>query len=364
MAVQPELKNKSKGINMAAAMLILVIGGLACVAVLQHLLEKRALALSTSKESQWVEEKGPAWHLQLDDVPEGMVLIGFKYGDRVYMDASELCQQPGFRAHADEDGRIEVKDREGVPLVMETPDITLPDNLAREIWTVLSAHQPPESRVFDTPYQWLNEAHAPANGACLFLGQGTRMKAPRKIYTNYAEPVIGLMGRGEMPDTRLQVHEEVIRVTSKNRLESLRKLPWLLAWLHQFSSNGAKQCGSSDGFMPSTVVLPMKVKILPNGQQAMHWLAATGCEQLDRWSLVMTNEDGTTSFITLNEPMGYSEYGPAKVWTIDIDGDGMPEFLIKAQYYKGSKYVLLRLNESEGGGYYLSEISASAYEGL
>jgi len=363
MAVRPELEQKSKSINMATAMLILVISGLACVAGLQHLLEKRTVPLSTSQGAQWVEEKGPAWHLQLDDVPEGKVFIGFKYGDSVYMDASDLCQQPGFRAHADEEGVFQFKGTPNTGLVLETPDITLPDGLAHEVWWIVSSHRPPEGRSFDAPYQWLNEAHAPVNGACLFLGQSTETKIPRKLNKIYAEPVIGLIGRDEVADTRLQPHEDATEVTPKNRLESLRKFPWLLAWLHQFSSNGAKQCGSSDGFMPTTLVLPMKVRILPNGQQAMHWLAATGCEQLDRWSLVMANEDGTTSFITLNEPMGYSEYGPAKIWTTDIDGDGIPEFLIKAQYYKGSRYVLLRLNESEGGGYHLSEIATSAYEG-
>jgi hypothetical protein len=362
MATRSETKKKPEGINLAVVMLILVIGGLACVAGLQRLLAMR-LASQAAQQAQWVEEKGPAWHLQLDDSSEQKIFIGFRYGDRVYIDASELCLQPGFRAHADEDGLVQVKDREGVPLVVEAPDILLPENLAQESWTVVSAHQPPESRVFDTPYQWLSKAHAPANGACLFLGQGPSTKVPRKIYTSYAEPVIGLMGGEEMPDIRLQANEEAIEVTSKNRLESLRKIPWLLAWLHQFSSAGAKECASPDGFMPSSILLPMKVKMLPNGQQAMHWLVATGCEQLDRWSLVMANEDGTTSFLTRNETMSYSEFEPEKVWTADIDSDGIPELLIKARYPRGTKYVLLRLNENEGGGYYLSEIATSAYEG-
>ena len=348
---------------MGVAMLILVITGLTYVAGIQHLLAARAASRAT-QEAQWVDDKSPAWHLQLDDSSGRKIFIGFKYGDRVYMDMSDWCQQPGFRAHADEDGLIEVKDREGVPLVMEAPDIVLPDSLAHEVWTVVSAYQPPESRVFDTPYQWLGKVHSPAVGACLFIGRRTTTKTPRKIYPNYAEPVIGLMGREEMSDVRLQVHEGAIEVTSKNRLEALRKFPWLLAWLHQFSSNAAKQCGSSGDFLPSSLVLPMKVKILPNGQQTMHWLAATGCERLDRWSLVMANEDGTTSFVTLDESERPSGYTPAKVWTTDIDGDGMPEFLIKAQYNEGSRYVLLQLNESEGGGYYFTEVAASAYEGL
>lgn len=363
MAMRSEGKAKPKNTNMSIVMLILVVGGLACIAVLQQVLGIKASSLSVSQEAQWVDEKGPAWHLQLDDAPEGKIFIGFKYGDRVYMDASELCQQPGFRVHADEQGLIQVKDPAGTELVVETPDIVLPGNLAYEVWSVVSSDEWLERRVFDAAYQWLDEAHAPANGACLFLGQSTRRKAPRRIYTDYAEPVIGLLGREDVPNVRLQAHGDATEVTAKNRLETLRKLPWLLAWLHQFSSNGAKQCGSADEFMPSSLVLPMKVKILPNSRETTHWLAATGCKQLDRWSLVMANEDGTTSFIILSEPPDFSAYGPSKVWTSDVDGDGVPELLIKAKYRKGSKHVLLRLNESEGGGYHLTEIATSAYEG-
>jgi hypothetical protein len=342
---------KIKSAVAAAITLFLVAAGLMYVAVVQHLLEKRASTAPASQEAQWIEEKAPAWHLQLDDSSDQKIFIGFKYGDRVYMDVSELCQQPGFRAHADQEGVFEVKNQtRSARLVLETPDVVLPDSLAHEVWWVISANELPEGRSFDAPYQWLNEAHAPAKGACLFLGQRTRGKVPRKLNTEYAEPVIGLIGREDVADIRLKANEDTTKVTPENRLESLRKFPWLLAWLHQFSSKGAKQCGSSDGFMPSTLVLPMQVTI-SNGKQATHWLAATGCEQLDHWSLVMANEDGTTSFITLDQPPGESGYEPTKVWTTDIDGDGIPEFLIKAQYDKGSRHVLLRLTEGEGGGY-------------
>lgn len=360
MAARPELKDKSTGINMAVAMLILVISGLACVAGLQHLLEKRALSLSNAQGAQWVEEKGPAWHLRLEDFPEEKIFIGFKYDDRIYMDASDLCRQPGFRRHIDSESEQQFD----AGWIFEARDIELSSDLTEKNWWVISSDMQPEDRVFDTAYQWLRHEDAPPARACLFLGQKEDEKIPQELRPDESEPVIGLMGFAAPLDLYLQAHEGVIAVTAKNRLQSLHKFPWLLAWLHQFSSTDAKQCGSSGGFMPTTLLLPMKVKILPNGQQSMHWLAATGCEPLDRWSLVMANEDETTSFITLNEPMGFSEYGPAKVWTTDIDGDGIPEFLIKARYYKGSRYVLLRLNESEGGGYHLAEIATSAYEGL
>jgi len=356
MATRSEVKEKSKGINMAVVMLILVVSGLTCIAVVQRLLDRRASSPSTPQEVHRVQ--GPAWNLQLNGVPEEKIFIGFKYDNRIYMDASELCGESGFRRYVDSGAEQQLDDG----WLFEAPDIEFPSALADKNWWVISTDTQPESRVFDMFYQWLRHDAAPTARACLFLGQGGEERSPQKFRSNEAEPVIGLMGGPTPLDLYLQEHEGSVEVTTANRVAMLRKFPWLLAWLHQFSSNSAKQCGSSGDFMPSSLVLPMKVKILPNGQKTMQWLAATGCERLDRWSLVMANEDGTTSFITLDAPEGPAGYTPAKVWTTDIDGDGMPEFLIKAQYGVRTRYVLLRLSEGEGGGYRLTEIATSAYE--
>lgn len=78
----------------------------------------------------------------------------------------------------------------------------------------------------------------------------------------------------------------------------------------------------------------------------------------------MTNEDGTVSFVTVTMPPDVESYQPGKIWTADIDNDGMPEFLIQARYYGGSRYVLLRLNKNGKGGYYFTEIARTSYEGV
>jgi hypothetical protein len=93
-------------------------------------------------------------------------------------------------------------------------------------------------------------------------------------------------------------------------------------------------------------------------------MAASGCDVLDRWSLVMMNEDETVSFIGRDRPPQDYDYWPVKIWTVDTDGDGAPEFLVKAQYYEGSSYVLLRLINDEKAGYRLTEIAGTTYEGL
>jgi hypothetical protein len=359
---------KQTRVSGAIVMLLLVCTGLICVAGIQYFRGMKSPPLQTvqtaQKEAPQVVAKESVWHLRLRDIPERKIFIGFKYADRVYMDVSELCNQAGFRMHADDEGLVQVNDPSGTGLVLETPDITLPGGLGHEIWWVVSSDELPEGRVFDAPYQWLSDAHAPPHGACLFLGQRTRGKVPRKLNTAYAEPVIGLIGREDVADIRLRAHEGAIEVTKDNRVGKLKTLPWLLSWLHKFSSEGAEHCGSSDGFMPTSRLLPIKVKITPTSQQNAHWLAATGCKVLDRWSLVMTNEDGTASFIPVQMQPDTDGYSPTKVWTVDIDDDGLPEFLFKAQYYEGSRHVLLRLNKNDQGDYYLTEIAGTSYEGF
>ena len=343
---------------MAVVMLILVVSGLTCIAVVQRLLDRRVSSPSTPQEVHRIE--GPAWNLQLNDVPEEKIFIGFKYGDRIYMDASELCGESGFRRFVDSGAEQQLDDG----WLFEAPDIEFPSALADKNWWVISTDTQPESRVFDMFYQWLRHEAAPPVRSCLLLGQRDEEQSPQKLPRNESKPVIGLMGGPTPLDIYLQEHEGSIEVTKTNRTEMLREFPWLLSWLHKFSGGGAAKCGGEDEFMPISLLLPIKTKMRPDGQQNMHWLAATGCDVLDSWSLVMTNEDGTTSFISLDRDQGNYEYWPTKVWTADIDGDGVPELLIRAQYYEGESYVLLRLNERKPDGYYLTEIAASAYEGL
>jgi hypothetical protein len=363
--VEERSLKKQIHINGVVAMLMLVCTGLMCVAGIQYCREVKSPPLQVvQKEAPRFVVKGPPSHLRLKGIPEQKIFIGFKHADRTYMDASELCEQPGFRTHADNNGLIKVEGQDGTEMLFEAPDVTLPNDLANRIWRVVSSDAQPTDRVFDMPYQWLSYAHSPVHGACLFLGQKNGDKTPQEFNTHQSEPVIGLMGFGAPLDLRLVKHEGSIEVTKDNRTAKLREFPWLLAWLHKFSSEGAEQCGSSDGFMPTSQVLPIKAKILPNGQQDTHWFAATGCDVLDRWSLVMTNEDGTVSFITVNMPPHTDDYWPGQAWTADIDNDGVPEFLIKAQYYEGARYALLRLNKNSKGDYYLTEIAGTSYEGL
>jgi len=362
VAVESKGEEESKGISTVAAMLMLVFAGLICVAGLQHFREIKSSAFpATQKDAPEVATRGPSWHLQLKDVPAQKAFIGFKYGNHIYIDVSELCLQPGFREYADDGG---VGNENTSRLLSETPDIRLPDELAQGVWWVISSEVLPEDRIFNTPYQWLGSATPPYNYACLFLGQRSGQKIVRQFSTEESEPVIGLMGFEAPLDLHLKEHEGWINVTDDNRAVTMRQLPWLHSWMNKFGGKGDELCGYSEGMTPDVALLPIKVKILPNGQQDAHWLAATGCDVLDRWSLVMANEDGTVSFITVTMPPETENYRPAKVWTVDIDNDGAPEFLIKAQYYEGAKYVLLRMNKNGKGGYYLTEIAGTSYEGL
>ena len=266
MAARSEVKEKSKCISMAVALLVLVISGLACVAIVQRLLDGQAPFPSAPQKAHWVE--GPAWNLQLNEIPEEKIFIGFKYDDRIYMDASELCGGPGFRRYVDGGAALQLDDG----WLFEASDIEFPNKLVAKNWWVISTDAQPESRVFDMFYQWLGHDAAPPHRACLFLGQRDDEQSPQKFRSDEAEPVIGLMGGSTPLGLYLQEHEGSIEVTAANRAAMLRKFPWLIAWLHQFSSRD-DQCGSSEEFMPITLVLPIKAKMRPDVQQHTHWLS-------------------------------------------------------------------------------------------
>jgi|GEM_PF-858217 len=343
-------------------MLIVVCVGLACVAGLQYFREIQSPPLPVVQ----VDTPGPAaiepsWHLQLTDIPEQKVFIGFKQAGHVFIDASDLCLQPGFR----ENVRHEELEREdGERPLAEASDISLPDELTQKIWWIVSSDVQAEDRTFDTPYQWLGERLSYVNYACLFLGQKVNRTALNQFRTHKSEPVVALMGFDTPLDLYLKAHEGWIDVTDDNRARTMRELPWLHSWMNKFGVKGVEQCGYSEDVTPDVALLPIKVKMSSNGQQDAHWLVATGCNVLDHWSLVMTNEDGTVSFVSVTMPQDVDGYRPGKVWTVDIDSDGMPEFLIEAQYYEGSSYVLLRLNKNNEGGYSFTGVAATSYEGL
>jgi hypothetical protein len=142
------------------------------VSIVQHFQKAPTTSLIAAK-TQPPAAQLPAWHLRVTDFSTQKIFIGFMYKGRVYMDASRFCMQPNFRTHADNEGRIKIKNQSDESLLLRTPDIVLPGQLASKIWSVVSAH-PPEQHVFDTPYQWLSFAFAPSNGACLFFGKKTK----------------------------------------------------------------------------------------------------------------------------------------------------------------------------------------------
>lgn len=343
-------------------LLMVVCVGLACVAGLQHFREMKVPPVPVVQMDSpgFVAIEQP-WHLQLTDIPEQKVFIGFKHAGHVLIDASDLCLQPNFREHVRNEGP---EPEDGERPLSEASDISLPKALTQKTWWIVSSDVQAEDRTFDTPYQWLGERLAYVNYACLFLGQKIDRVARNQFRTHKSEPVIGLMGFEAPLDLYLKEHEGWISVTDENRAEKMRELPWLFSWVNKFSAKGLEQCGYTEGAMLDIALLPMRVKISPDDQQPSHWLAATGCNVLDHWSLVMTSDNGSVSFITVTMPPDVESYQPGKVWTVDIDNDGTQEFLIQAQYYEGSRYVLLRLDKDDKGGYYFNEIAGTSYEGL
>lgn len=301
----------------------------------------------------------PEPHRSLMDIDPPEVLIGFKSAGKVYLDASRFCEQPGFRARADIDRRIALQPEDLKRLLVETPDTILPENLDHRILSVVSTGMAPEVRVFDSSYQWLGDSYGPLHGACLLLGKKTTTGAPQKLDAFEAEPVIALADTDISADLRLDTQAKAVRVTQDNREASIKKYPWLLRWLREFSSNASKQCGPGE-FKPLTLLMPVQARLSPASEQNRHWMAASGCGGQNDWSLVITHEDKNVSFVRLGSLRNPDDYKPDQVWTTDTDADGTPEFLVRAQYAEGWRYVLLRLNTDDKTGYYLTEIAKTA----
>lgn len=302
-------------------------------------------------------------HRSLMDVDRPDVLIGFKSADKVYLDLSSFCEQPGFRSRAEVDRPIAPQPGSLGKLLVETPDINLPASLNHGILSVISTDMAPEARVFDSPYQWLSDAYGPAHGACLLLGKKTARGAPQKLDAFEARPVIALTSTEVPVDMRLDVQAKPITITTNNRGDNIRKHAWLLPWLEKFGRDALKQCGPAE-FEPLALLMPVQARLSPASKQNRHWVAASGCGGQNDWSLVITHEDGAVSFVRQGSLPRADEYKPDRVWTSDTDGDGTPEFLVRARYPQGWRYVLLRLNMDDKAGYSLTEIAKTAYIGL
>lgn len=317
---------------------------------------------SSSKQSEVLSStKQPEWHLRVKDFPEKKILLGFVNNGHVFMDASEFCIQPGFRPYAMDDAGLMQRDGlEGLALI-KAPEIRLPANLPSRAWTVVSESQPAARTWFDMAYQWLGVESN--NNACLFLGQKEAAKTSLDKFLPNPQPAIGLLGFDVKSDLSLTPSGPLFEVTPQNRDAALVEFPWLQEWMKAYATSGVKECGTEGEFHERVAIFPLEGKVFASGPTAKHWIAATGCETLLDWSLVVTTHE-RIEFVPLGRHKEEYDYGPGKVWTVDIDGDGNMEFLFDARYYEGSRYVLLKLKQDEKLGWRFNEIAGTAYEGL
>lgn len=298
-------------------------------------------------------------HVRIKDLPnadENKYLIGFQHEGNVFLDASSFCEQPNFRPFADMDGKIQSTFEHGA--LIATPDIAIPARWRNTRWFLLSENNPPELFRANASYQWLNYAHGPVNGACLFFGALPNSQATKAFSTQTAQPVIGVL-TNEQADLRLEEHGEIFAITEENKSLYSQVLPWL----DVFKST-APRCNDSDPEPPSVWVLPFRTRITAGSEERTHWFVNAGCDLNAQWALAMTADNDTTVFIKLKRPILPYDYWPVKIWTVDVDGDGSPEFLVQAQYYEGLRHVLLKLSTDEQSKLVFTEIAASAYEGI
>lgn len=333
-----------------------------CSAMAFQLMHKVADGVQGKKESEVLfNAQEPQWHLRLKEFPEQKILLGFANDKHIYMDASGFCVQPGFRPYVMDDTALKQADgSEGLALI-KTPDIRLPADLQSRAWAIVSEDKPMVEAWFDIAYQWLGPESS--SNACMYLGQKDALKTSVDRILPNTKPVIGLLGSEVKSGLRLMPSAPSFEVTSQNRDAAFVDLPWLREWMKAYATTGVEECGTQGEFHERVVIFPIEGKVFAGAPSAKHWIAATGCETLVDWSLVVTTHNGV-EFVPLGRHKEEYDYGPGNVWTVDIDGDGNMEFLFDAQYYEGSRYVLLKLKHYEKLGWRLNEIAGTEYEGL
>lgn len=301
-------------------------------------------------------------HFRLTPFPEQKIFLGFISDGQAYADASDFCEQPDFKSYVEDLGQYGASQAEGTWALVKNPKIALPPTLAEKSWSVISVNESRKKFTLSTPYQILGlEGNS---NSCLYIGEKNARSNVQNINFDRMQPAIILMGMTAAPGTKLKPHEDTIEITKENRSLYLSVYPWLEEWLNEFGRDDSSACGSEDGYFPLARLHSIEGEVIKGNSNTTYWIAATGCETLDNWNLVVSNGDGSMSFVSLNRPKSGYDYTPGKVWTVRMIGDENIEFLIYAQYYEGSSYVLLKLIGNEKSGYQLKEIASTAYEGL
>jgi hypothetical protein len=285
------------------------------------------------------------------------VLIGFKDGDTVLLDASDYCEWPGFRQFADPETTIRPA-RPG-SYVQHTPDIVLPPRMKSMRWTLVTAGEAPTLWAPREPHQWLNAAYGFEGSHCLYVSGDSPGKSKPRTFDIAREPVIAHALPVPESDVRL------VRQGDADEIEDNAIALWTdkYPWLRKYESGALYECDDKDTKPDGLHVIPVQARLRAGAPAETSWLVTTQCaEQTKPWALVTGSPDAAVLFVQLIRPRRVdSDYHPQAAWVVDVDGDGVDEILVHGAHPGGFSHVLLKLAKDGLSGVALDEIATTAY---
>jgi hypothetical protein len=308
-------------------------------------------------------ERSPILHTRVNDIPADTptVLIGLQSKGHVLLDASTLCQHPLFRE------RTEITPTTATAteasFVATADDIELPPRLRDTKWSVVSDSNPVVELAATQAYQWLGPAYAPMGNNCLLVGIPMASFSPYgRFDLDQAQPVLALSAPANSPKLQLIPQQEAQDIDAAMTDFFTEKYPWLRGY------EASKHFACED-----SAVKPTQLKVLPIALQTdihitpvLGWFVSSQCEDPTfRWVLVTAKPDASYEMVAMEGTRGTPvDFFPAAAWVVDVNGDGLDEILIKAIYYEGDSFKLLKFVTAENGTHALRQIASSAYYGL
>lgn len=293
------LKLIPRPLNWGRVIFLVVIGAIICASAAYQLLYFKA-----EKKLRGQNTISSASHYRLTPFPEQKIFLGFVSDGQAYADASELCEQPDFKFYVEGVGQYGTTQPDGTWALVKNPKIALPLTLGEKSWSVISVNESRKKFTLDTPYQILRLEN---NNSCLYIGEKNARSNVQNIKFDRMQPAVILMGVTAPPGTKLKPHEDAIEITKENRALYLSVYAWLEEWLNEFGRDDSSACGSEDGYFPLARLHSIEGEVIKGNSNTIYWIAATGCETLDNWNLVVSNDDGSMSFISLDRPKsGYT----------------------------------------------------------
>ncbi len=341
------------------ALILTVLGVLTAVSMYQYVTRSRVPPPAAATELKI----SPILHTRVTDIPADSpsILIGLQSNNHVLLDASALCEQPQFRDRSEIAPTTESATESS--FIATATDVELPPRLRDTNWSIVSEAKDVVELAATQAYQWLGPAYAPMGNNCLLLGKPMASFSPYgRFELNQAVPVLALSAPAH--NTRMQLIPQQDAQDVEAAMTDLfaEKFPWLRGY------ETSKLFACED-----RAVKPKQLKVVPIALQTdidtapvLAWFVSNQCEEPTfRWVLVTAKPDASYEMVAMEGTRGSPvDFFPIAAWVLDVNGDGLDEILIKAAYYEGDSYKLLKFVKAENGSHALRQIANSAYYGL